>query len=140
MESPDALTDLLHARGRKMTAQRRCILRALEGDLTHPSAVQVHEKVRRDRPDISLKTVYQTLNDLAELGVVGALDVGTGATRFDPNVETVHHHLVCRSCGKIRDLAVELPDLDVPRRAAQGFAIESAEIVFRGRCEDCAAT
>ena len=36
---------------------------------------------------ISLKTVYQTLNDLAELGEIAALDVGTGRTRFDPNVD-----------------------------------------------------
>ena len=36
---------------------------------------------------ISLKTVYQTLNELAALGEVAALDVGTGTTRFDPNVE-----------------------------------------------------
>ena len=36
---------------------------------------------------ISLKTVYQTLNELAAMGEVAALDLGTGTTRFDPNVE-----------------------------------------------------
>ncbi len=68
MQSPEALTDLFRANGRKMTAQRQCIFRALEGDVTHPSAEHVHEKVRREMPNVSLKTVYQTLNDLAELG------------------------------------------------------------------------
>jgi Fe2+ or Zn2+ uptake regulation protein len=137
MESPEALTDFLRAHGRKMTAQRRCIVRALEGDVTHPSAEQVHDKVRREMPHVSLKTVYQTLHDLVDLGMVAALDVGTGSTRFDPNVETTHHHLVCRVCGRVRDLAVELPSLDVPRRSLQGFAVDSAEVVFRGLCEDC---
>ena len=137
MQSPEALTDLFRTNGRKITAQRQCIFRALEEDVTHPSAERVHEKVRRDMPNVSLKTVYQTLNDLAELGVISVLDVGTGSARFDPNVEAVHHHLVCRGCGKVRDLAAEFPGLTVSRRAAQGFAVDSAEVVFRGLCDEC---
>jgi len=137
MQSPEALTDLFRTNGRKITAQRQCIFRALEEDVTHPSAERVHEKVRRDMPNVSLKTVYKTLNELAELGAISVLDVGTGSVRFDPNVETTHHHLVCRSCGKVRDLAADFPDLTVSRRAAQGFAVDSAEVVFRGRCDEC---
>jgi len=137
MQSPEALTDLFRTNGRKITAQRQCIFRALEDDVTHPSAERVHEKVRRDMPNVSLKTVYKTLNELAELGAISVLDVGTGSVRFDPNVETTHHHLVCRSCGKVRDLAADFPDLTVSRRAAQGFAVDSAEVVFRGRCDEC---
>ena len=66
-------------------------------------------------PNVSLKTVYQTLNDLAELGEITALDLGTGAARFDPNVESTHHHLVCRSCGKVRDVEADFSGLQVPR-------------------------
>src|SRR5580658_9375256 len=137
MQSPDALNDLFRAHGRKITAQRACIFRALEGDATHPSAERVHEKVRGEMPNVSLKTVYQTLHDLAELGAISVLDVGTGQARFDPNVETTHHHLVCRSCGKVRDLAADFPGLSVSRRATQGFEVESAEVVFRGLCDEC---
>jgi rubrerythrin/Fe2+ or Zn2+ uptake regulation protein len=97
----------------------------------------VHEKVRRDMPNVSLKTVYQTLNDLAELGAIAVLDVGPGSARFDPNVETTHHHLVCRSCGKVRDVAADFSGLRVSRRATQGFDVDSAEVVFRGLCDEC---
>jgi Fe2+ or Zn2+ uptake regulation protein len=137
MQSPGELTDLFRAHGRKITAQRQCIFKALEGDVTHPSAERVYERVRHDMPNVSLKTVYQTLNDLADLGAIAVLDVGTGSARFDPNVETTHHHLVCRSCGKVRDVAADVPGLKVSRRAAQGFAVDSAEVVFRGLCEEC---
>ena len=137
MQSPEALMDLFRAHGRKITAQRRCIFRALEGDVTHPSAERVHERVRREMPNVSLKTVYHALNDLAELGAISVLEVGTGSARFDPHVETAHHHLVCRSCGKVRDLAADFPGLKVSRRGAQGFEIDSAEVVFRGLCEEC---
>ncbi len=97
----------------------------------------MYEKVRREMPNVSLKTVYQTLHDLAELGAISVLDVGTGQARFDPNVETTHHHLVCRSCGKVRDLAADFPGVRVPRRAALGFDVDSAEVVFRGLCDEC---
>ena len=137
MQSPGELTDLFRANGRKITAQRQSVFRALEGDVTHPSAERVHERVRREMPNVSLKTVYQTLNDLADLGAIAVLDVGTGSARFDPNVETTHHHLVCRSCGKVRDVAAEIPGLRVSQRATQGFEVESAEVVFRGLCVEC---
>jgi Fe2+ or Zn2+ uptake regulation protein len=137
MQSPDTLSDLFRANGRKITAQRQCIFRALEGDVTHPSAERVHQRVLSEMPNVSLKTVYQTLNDLAELGAVSVLDVGTGSARFDPNVESTHHHLVCRSCGKVRDLAADFPGLTVSALGAQGFVVDSAEVVFRGLCDEC---
>jgi Fe2+ or Zn2+ uptake regulation protein len=140
MQSPEVLTDLFRAHGRKITAQRQCIFRALDGDVTHPSAEGVHERVRREMPNVSLKTVYQTLHDLAELGAISVIEVGTGSVRFDPNVETTHHHLVCRSCGKVRDLTIEFPGLKVSHRAAQGFDVDSAEVVFRGLCDECRGT
>jgi Fe2+ or Zn2+ uptake regulation protein len=137
MQSPEELTDLFRAHGRKITAQRQCIFRALEGDVTHPSAERVYEKVRTEMPNVSLKTVYQTLNDLAELGEISLLDLGTGAARFDPNVEEAHHHLVCRSCGKVRDLKADFPALTVPSGATQGYKVLSAEVIFRGECDEC---
>jgi Fe2+ or Zn2+ uptake regulation protein len=86
---------------------------------------------------ISLKTVYQTLHDLADLGEIATLDVGTGMARFDPNVDDPHHHLVCRKCGCVRDLVATFPELAVPAGADLGFEVGTAEIVFRGLCPDC---
>jgi Fe2+ or Zn2+ uptake regulation protein len=137
MQSPDALTDLFRANGRKITAQRQCIFRAIEGDETHPSAERVYERVRTEMPNVSLKTVYQTLHDLADLGQISALDLGTGSARFDPNVESDHHHVVCRSCGKVRDIDADFPELHVPDGAVAGFDVLSAEVIFRGLCDEC---
>lgn len=137
MRSPEELAELFRSSGRKVTAQRQCIFRILQGDVTHPSAEVVHAAASREMETISLKTVYQTLHDLSELGEVVTLDVGTGATRFDPNVDDPHHHLVCRRCGSVRDLVVDFPDLTVPQGADLGFEVGSAEVVFRGLCPQC---
>src|ERR1700680_1049329 len=112
MKTPEELTELFRFTGRKVTAQRQGIFRALQGNVTHPSAESVYESVRAEMETISLKTVYQTLYELAELGELMTLDLGTGAVRFDPNVEDPHHHLVCRKCGKVRDLRIDFEGLD----------------------------
>ncbi len=140
VKTTEELNTLFRSRGRKVTAQRQCIFRALQGDVTHPSADAVYARARSEMETISLKTVYQTLNDLAALGEVAALDVGTGTTRFDPNVEDAHHHLVCNSCGKVRDLHADFSHLTVPRGSSLGFEVGGAEVVFRGLCAECRTT
>src|ERR1700722_6963656 len=104
MRSPEELAELFRSTGRKVTAQRLCIFRVVEGDVTHPSAEAVHAVASREMETISLKTVYQTLHDLVELGEIASLDVGTGMTRFDPNVDDPHHHLVSRRGRRRRGL------------------------------------
>ena len=137
MRTPAELTQLFRASGRHVTPQRQSIFRALAGNESHPTAEKVYEAVRAEMETISLKTVYQTLHDLEELGDIAPLEVGTGAVRFDPNVERAHHHLVCRVCGDVRDVFVDFPAVGLPERLAQGYDVERSDVVFRGRCGRC---
>ena len=77
--TPDQLTGLFRARGLTVTPQRQCIFRALNETRQHPTAEAVYEEVRQEMPTISLRTVYQTLNDLTAMGELGQLDVGLGS-------------------------------------------------------------
>ena len=136
MRSPAELTGLFREQGLRVTPQRQCIFRLLEGNDRHPTAEWVYQQARAEMPTISLKTVYQTLNDLAAMGEIQALDLGTGSARFDPNVGH-HHHLVCDRCGRTQDVQVDASRLRLPRRERGDFVVGSAEIVFRGVCSDC---
>ncbi|MER3452720.1 MAG: transcriptional repressor [Acidimicrobiia bacterium] len=136
VKTPAELTELFRSRGLRITPQRQCIFRVLYGNEAHPTAESVYAAARAEMPSISLKTVYQTLNDLAAMGELQQLDLGTGGRRFDPNTDA-HHHLVCERCGKVRDLYAEFPGLRLPPGKRQGFTVGSAEVVFRGLCADC---
>lgn len=138
MRSPAEMVALFRERGLKVTPQRECIFDVLWGAEAHPSAEAVYAEARTRMATMSLKTVYQTLNDLAAMGEIQQLDLGTGSTRFDPNVDS-HHHLVCTRCGKVRDLYADYSAIEVPRDARQGFAVGGAEVVFRGLCPECQA-
>lgn len=136
MHSPTELVDVFRASGRKMTPQRECIFQVMYENPRHPTAEAIHAEVIEQMPSVSLRTVYATLHDLAEMGELRLLDLGTGSTRFDPNTAD-HHHLVCEVCAAVYDVGAEAPDVSRAVKLDFGFAVESTEIVFRGRCRHC---
>jgi len=127
---------LFRSRGLRVTPQRHAIFRVLTDAAHHQTAEGVYAAVSTELPTISLRTVYQTLNDLSAMGELSALDLGSGSTRFDTNLEP-HHHFVCGICGRIEDLHHEFPGVLLPAPVAKRFTVSSTEIVFRGRCVDC---
>ncbi|MFP4513043.1 MAG: Fur family transcriptional regulator [Acidimicrobiales bacterium] len=137
MKSPDELTDLFRARGLKVTPQRQLIFRVLHDQLAHPTADAVYARTSAEMPTMSLRTVYQTLNDLTAMGEITHIDLGTGSARFDTNLDT-HQHLVCDRCGAVRDVVVDFTTIDLDEGILEGFTVSSTDIVFRGRCATCA--
>ena len=138
MKTSDQLTDLFRERGFRVTPQRQLIFGLLQANDEHPTVESLYERAHAEMPTMSLKTVYQTVHDLEALGQVDVLDLGTGSLRVDPNVEHVHHHLVCSSCGRVRDLPVEFDGLRVPGRYRRDFTVDAVQVIFRGHCDDCA--
>jgi Fe2+ or Zn2+ uptake regulation protein len=134
VRTPGELTEEFRQRGLKITPQRQLIFRLLHENPAHPSADSVFAAALAEMPAISLRTVYQTLNDLAAMGELHALDLGTGSARFDPNVDE-HHHVVCERCGEVRDVYVE--QLPTPTIGVDGFRVHKTQIVFRGVCAPC---
>jgi Fur family ferric uptake transcriptional regulator len=132
------LLERLRARGWRITPQRRAVVQALAGEHVHRTADQVHAGARELVPEVSLATVYNTLNELASMGEISAINVGDGSTRYDPKVGPDHHHLICDGCGRIFDVepsGVDAVELSGAER--HGMRIDSVEIVFRGRCAEC---
>jgi Fe2+ or Zn2+ uptake regulation protein len=131
------LLDRLHHRGWRLTAQRRVIAEVMTGEHVHLAADEVFDRARAALPEVSLATVYNTLNELVGMGELVEVTHADGRKRFDPNVEERHHHLVCVDCGRILDVLTDDPRLPIDQQ--HGFELLDVEVTFRARCPDCAA-
>ena len=134
------LADLKRA-GLKLTPQRVAIVRELADDCTHPTAQKLFERLRPTFPTMSFATVYNTLDALAKLKLVGSLRLGT-AVRFDPNT-TPHHHAVCDDCGTVVDVPASSSPSEAVKRSVErvaGFEVRAEERTYRGLCGRCLQT
>jgi Fur family ferric uptake transcriptional regulator len=121
----------------RLTAQRRVIAQALDGDHVHLTAEQILRRARQQLPELSLATVYNTLNELVALGEVQQVEVAGGPIRYDPNTEQRHDHLICLRCGEVHDVFPR-GKLQLPASQRFGHRIVSQETVFKGYCPRCA--
>jgi Fe2+ or Zn2+ uptake regulation protein len=136
MTSLESLCAQLKARGRRVTPQRRAIVRVLLDNSKHLTAEHVYTQVRDAIPDLSPATVYNTLHELAEMGMLLELDLGLGERHYD--ITTADHaHLVCLACGRIEDVPCDLEELELLPEHTHGFEVLDCRVVYRGYCPVC---
>jgi Fur family transcriptional regulator, stress-responsive regulator len=134
------LTAVLHGRGQRVTPQRLILHRLLRAGPQHLTAEALLARSRGQLPNVSLPTVYATLDLFEELGLIRRVP-GTGPAQvYDSRAER-HHHLRCLRCGAVSDLEADI-DAGAAGRAArrQGFAPERVEVTVTGVCPACAAS
>jgi len=138
MTSVEHFCTQLKAQGRRMTPQRRAIIQALVENHSHPTAEQVLTRVRSRMPNLSPATVYNTLHELVDIGVLQELDLGLGERHYDV-FPAGHAHLVCLGCGRIEDVPCNRDALRLAPEHTHGFVLEECSVVFRGYCPVCAS-
>ena len=130
-------TALLRERGIQVTAQRLAVLRAVAGQ-PHITADAVAEAVRTEIGAISLQSVYDALGLLVAEGLLRRIQPSGSPARFEDRVGDNHHHLICRTCGRVVD--VDCAVGSAPCLTAvddRGYEIDEAEVAYWGRCPDC---
>ncbi|HUY07455.1 MAG TPA: transcriptional repressor [Acidimicrobiales bacterium] len=120
-----------------MTPQRRAIAAVLDGENVHLSAEAVVSRARAAFPEISMATVYNTLNELVAIGEIVEVSTGSGAKRFDSNTSRAHHHLSCTSCGELHDVHTDFIGPTLDDREQFGFLVTGYSVVFNGLCLAC---
>lgn len=134
------LQQALHARGLRMTAQRRFIVEAIAALASsgHLSPDAIYRRVAREFPRVNPSTVYRTLDLLEELGYLRHTHFHDGGARYHSAEEAAHQHLVCVACGAELGLDVTLLDpLAEELRRRYGFAADLAHVALVGRCRGC---
>lgn len=128
----------LREEGRRVTPQRRVIIQVLMEDGSHLTADQVLRRARRELPEISPATVYNTLHELAQLGLLKELDLGLGLQerRYDLATED-HDHLVCLRCGRVEDVP-RRHGLEASLSHSHDFDVIDRRVIYLGYCPKCA--
>ncbi|MGB9857630.1 MAG: Fur family transcriptional regulator [Dictyoglomaceae bacterium] len=119
------------------TKQRKIVMDILKSTKEHPDALWIFQRAQEMTSKISLGTVYRTLDLLVREGKINKFYDTNAVARFDGDT-TPHHHLICRSCGKILDWSDESLDEKVKEIGERtNFKDISYEIFIYGICPDC---
>jgi len=133
------IIERLKENGVTLTPQRMAVAEFLNRNMDHPTVDEIHRNIQRRYPTMSLATVYSTLDLLKQLGEVQELSIRKrGEVCFDPN-PGLHHHLLCRKCGKILDIEFDHPS-NCPimaKESIDGCKVEEVQAYLYGICSEC---
>ena len=125
--------------GIKVTPQRTAIYKELASTDQHPSTETIYKKIKDYYPNISLTTVYRTLETFEKLGLISVVNVLYNAARYDANLSP-HHHIVCTECKKVEDVYDEsLNNLDVSNKTLGDYTVEGYSLLLSGKCSSCSS-
>jgi Fur family peroxide stress response transcriptional regulator len=123
-----------------MTPQRLAIVKILAKSEGHPSVEDIHARIKKDFPTMSLATVYRNIVLIKSLDELLELGFPDGSNRYDGNKPYPHPHIICVKCKKIVDL--DLDSLDgMQNEIAEetDFKILNHRLDFFGICSNCSA-
>jgi Fur family ferric uptake transcriptional regulator len=133
--------EYLRSRKMRFTQERRALVDHVFSQHEHFDANTLLEEVaekfqRNERP--SRATIYRTLNELVEAGLLRKFQVGSRDVYEHDYGYPQHDHLYCKKCEKLiefqSDALVELRD-----RVAgdHGFRVTGHRFIITGVCAEC---
>jgi Fur family transcriptional regulator, ferric uptake regulator len=133
---------MLRQVGQRLTPRRRSLLQILRSAMR---PLTIHEILDRGS-ELAMSSAYRNLTVLEHAGVVNRVITTEDFARYELAEELTehHHHLVCSSCGLVRDLhsdvdAERLLNMAMRRATEQGFTPATHRLDIVGLCADCAA-
>ncbi len=123
--------DRLRNAGLRPTRQRLALARLLfDGCDRHLTAEQLHSEAVGSNIRVSLATVYNTLHQFTDAGLLREIVVDAGRSYFDTNTSD-HHHFFFETSGRLCDIPVEMVELARIPEAPEGTSISRVEVIVR---------
>jgi len=123
--------ELLRAAHLRPTRQRLALVRLLfeQGD-RHVTAEQLYGEAVEAAVRVSLATVYNTLHQFIEAGLLREVVVNSGRFYFDTNVSD-HHHFFFEDTGRLLDIPGEHVAVSGLPKPPAGAAIRRIDVIIR---------
>ncbi|ANH39661.1 Transcriptional regulator FurA [Nocardioides dokdonensis FR1436] len=139
LDGPGASTfeALLRAASLRVTRPRVAVLTAVQQQ-PHSDTETILRSVRAALGEVSHQAVYDVLRALTSAGLLRRIQPSGSVALYETRVGDNHHHVVCRSCGAVADVACavgDAPCLDASED--HGFMLDEAEVVYWGTCPAC---
>lgn len=123
------VTDIVQAKGIKMTVPRKAVLSWIESQ----DGVFSAKEIMTALPRLDKVSVYRTLDMLESIDAIHAALTHHGEKHYEVHGENHHHHVVCTGCEK-----ASCVDCEISRTKAKGFTNLHHSVVFTGLCNTCA--
>ena len=80
------------------------------------------------------------LGVLVTKGIIRRIEPSGSPARYERRVGDNHHHLICRTCGRLEDVDCAISEAPCLAPADdRDFVVDEAEVVYWGTCPDCVA-
>ena len=136
----ETLAQKLADSGLRATPQREVVYQTLLKRRDHPTAEEVFARVKTELPTISLATVYNCLETLAQCSLIRQVNHERGPTRYCPNLQP-HAHFHDEQSGSTHDIELPVGLLDQLKQILPpGFNASAVEITFRGKTVNTSGT
>jgi len=131
-----AIETRLRMAGLRPTRQRVALgdLLFAKGD-RHLTVEELHEEAVTAGVPVSLATVYNTLHQFTEAGLIRVLAVEGSKTYFDTNVSD-HHHFFVEGHNEVLDIPISKLTIDNLPEPPEGMEIAHVDVVIRLRRKD----
>ena len=125
--------DILRGAGLRPTRQRLGLARLLFGNGDrHVTAEQLHGEATSANLRVSLATIYNTLNQFRDVGLLREVVVEPGRSYFDTNASE-HHHFFHEEMGDLQDIPGDAIAVDRVPTPPAGTEIDRVDIIVRVR-------
>jgi Fur family iron response transcriptional regulator len=122
---------MICAAGLRPTRQRLALAKVLfENGNRHTTAEMLHIEAQAAHIRVSLATVYNTLRQFTNAGLLREMVVDASRSYFDTNTSP-HHHFFFEESGELVDIREELITLSDLPPPPEGTTIDRVDVVVR---------
>jgi Fur family iron response transcriptional regulator len=135
LKSTQNIADMLFEKNLRPTRQRMALCRLLfsEGD-RHVTAEELHKEAKETGTSLSLATVYNTLHQLREVGLLAEVSTPNNKIWFDTNISP-HHHFLSSETGELTDVPADEVSLSKLPAPPSGSTIKNFSVFFNTTVE-----
>lgn len=139
MKTTETILEELRENGFRKSVAREAILRLLAAASCPVSAHEIKVRLDRKKKIFNKTTIYREIETLRSGGYVKELMLRNDGALYELMSEH-HHHLVCVSCGDMKDVHLETSLCSEEKRIVkkEGFKILEHSFEFFGLCRKCA--